>query len=96
MREYQLGAVILEREFEAHDTDGNLKLVKLLIGKPQPDKEPTYAWYCPFQILGVGDRPRQTRQPREPAAHHPLPEVPFDEELFLAKVKETIDRKSVV
>ncbi|MBI1281072.1 MAG: hypothetical protein GC179_23300 [Anaerolineaceae bacterium] len=55
MREYQLGEVVLEREFETTDSDGNIGLVKLLIGKAYRDTEPPFPWCSPFQIIGVGD-----------------------------------------
>lgn len=52
---YELGEVILEREFETHDADGNVGQVKLRVGKPEllPETDGEL-WYCPHQIIGIG------------------------------------------
>jgi hypothetical protein len=53
---YQLGEVILERDFETRDNDGHVGQAKLRIGKPllQPETSSSLHWYCPYQIVGVG------------------------------------------
>jgi hypothetical protein len=52
----ELGDVILERDFEAWDADGNRRPVKLRIGRPfqVTDSNGQIMWRCPFQVLGVG------------------------------------------
>lgn len=53
---YQLGEVILERDFETRDANGQVGQAKLRIGKPllQPETSGSLQWYCPYQIVGVG------------------------------------------
>lgn len=51
--QHELGEVMLERDFETHDADGNVGQVKLRVGRPQliPTGDREF-WYCPHQIIG--------------------------------------------
>jgi hypothetical protein len=53
MNTIQLGEIFIERVFEIHDMAEKVSGVILRIGKPQ-EIQPNH-WYCPFQILGIGD-----------------------------------------
>jgi Domain of unknown function (DUF6968) len=48
---YELGDIILERDFELLDAKGNSGTVKLFIGKPYQVTESE--WRCPYQIAGI-------------------------------------------
>jgi Domain of unknown function (DUF6968) len=48
---YELGEIILERDFEMLDAKGNSGNIKLLIGKPYKIAESE--WCCPYQITGI-------------------------------------------
>ncbi|GAA1303287.1 DUF6968 family protein [Pseudonocardia xinjiangensis] len=52
---YELGEVVAERQVDAIADDGHRTPVVLRIGKPLPDPLPGGDWYCPRQILGLGD-----------------------------------------
>jgi hypothetical protein len=52
---YELGEVVAERQVDAIADDGHRTQVVLRIGKPLPDPLPGGDWYCPRQILGLGD-----------------------------------------
>ncbi len=52
---YELGEVVAERQVEAVAEDGTRAPVVLRIGKPLPDPLPGGDWFCPHQILGLGD-----------------------------------------
>jgi hypothetical protein len=52
---YELGEVVAERQLEAVAADGGRTPVLLKIGKPLPDPLPGGDWYCPRQIIGLGD-----------------------------------------
>jgi hypothetical protein len=54
MKTHQLGEVILERDFQTRDADGNTSAVKLRIGKPHFE-EAMRGWNCVRQIIGLGD-----------------------------------------
>jgi hypothetical protein len=53
---HDLSEIMLEREFEAHDADGNVGRVILRVGKPQLKAKTNsqLRWYCPHQIVGIG------------------------------------------
>ena len=53
MDTFQLGEVIAEREFNVHDNAGEVKSAVFRIGKPQ--RQSSHSWYCPVQIIGLGD-----------------------------------------
>lgn len=55
----ELGEVIFEREFETSDSDGKSGRIKLQVGKPRLDLEPSdnpleRLWTCPHQFIGIG------------------------------------------
>jgi hypothetical protein len=52
----ELGEVIVEREFESKDSEGNTEKIKLRLGKPYFDATSTHVskWRCPFQLVGIG------------------------------------------
>ncbi|MGP4019321.1 DUF6968 family protein [Saccharopolyspora sp. 5N708] len=52
---YELGETVAERQVDAIAEDGNRTPVIVKIGKPQPDPMPGGDWYCPRQVLGLGD-----------------------------------------
>ncbi|MGI5214083.1 DUF6968 family protein [Plantactinospora sp. CA-290183] len=52
---YELGEVVAERLVDAVAEDGSRTPVVLKIGKPLPDPLPGGDWYCPRQVLGLGD-----------------------------------------
>ncbi|MBE1492584.1 DUF6968 family protein [Plantactinospora soyae] len=52
---YQLGEIVAERQVDAVAEEGSRTPVVLRIGKPLPDVLPGGDWYCPHQILGLGD-----------------------------------------
>ncbi|WP_407676264.1 DUF6968 family protein [Plantactinospora alkalitolerans] len=52
---YQLGDIVAERQVDAIAEDGSRTPVVLRIGNPLPDALPGGDWYCPHQILGLGD-----------------------------------------
>lgn len=52
---YELGEVVAERRVEAVAADGTRTPVVVRIGKPLPDPLPGGDWFCPGQILGLGD-----------------------------------------
>lgn len=52
----EMGEVIAEREYEAHEGDGaGSRTVVLRIGRPTPYPEPDSGWVCPVQVLGMGE-----------------------------------------
>jgi uncharacterized protein DUF6968 len=53
MDELQDYEVFAEREFHSHNTAGEETQVILRIGKPQIKAHGV--WYCPVQIIGIGD-----------------------------------------
>jgi len=52
MRPTELGDVIAERQFHLLDRPG--QKVSLVIGRPRPH-EGGGDWYCPYQVVGLGD-----------------------------------------
>ncbi len=52
---YELGDVVAERRLEAIGADGRRTTVVLRIGRPMRDPQPGGDWYCPRQVLGLGD-----------------------------------------
>lgn len=52
---YRLGAVIAERELDLKISSRKKAKVIVRIGKPKPDGKITADWYCPIQILGIGE-----------------------------------------
>ncbi|MCI2418412.1 hypothetical protein MOQ72_13320 [Saccharopolyspora sp. K220] len=52
---YELGETVAERQLDAVAEDGRRAPVVVKIGKPLPDPLPGGDWYCPRQILGLGD-----------------------------------------
>ncbi len=52
---YALGELVAERTLAAIAGDGSSSPVLVRIGKPMPDPLPGGDWYCPSQIVGLGD-----------------------------------------
>jgi hypothetical protein len=50
-----VGEIVAERTLALKEADAVLREVKVIIGKPNhfPESE---SYYCPFQILGLGDQ----------------------------------------
>jgi hypothetical protein len=52
---YELGEAVAERRVEAVAEDGSRTSVVVRIGRPMPDTLPGGDWYCPRQIVGLGE-----------------------------------------
>ncbi|GAA2424830.1 hypothetical protein GCM10010191_41320 [Actinomadura vinacea] len=56
MKTYELGEVVAERRLETVAGNGARTPVVVKLGKPQPDPlSANQDWYCPHQILGLGE-----------------------------------------
>jgi hypothetical protein len=51
-----VGEVIAERELFLLDENPPLTQIRVLLGKPRPFPENNNSYYCPIQILGIGDQ----------------------------------------
>lgn len=52
---YRLGTIVAERELDLQVSPRKKAKVLVRIGKPKPDGKITDDWYCPIQILGLGE-----------------------------------------
>lgn len=52
---HALGEVVTERQLEAVASDGARTPVVLRTGTPLPDPVAGGDWYCPFQMVGLGE-----------------------------------------
>ncbi len=51
----EIGSAIAERLLHCDDPDEGHRVIRVLLGAPQQSKEPPSDWYCPWQIVGLGD-----------------------------------------